>query len=270
MSGNRRADAGVMLPRDLPAEQIAPFARRAEELGFDELWVVEDLGFHGGIAQAATVLAVTGRIRVGIGILPVGARNVAFTAMELATLARLHPGRLVAGIGHGMPDWMRQVGAWPASPLTLFGEYARALTALLRGERVRVAGRYVRLADVGLAPAPAPVPVLAGVRGPRSLAVAGETLDGVILAEPAAVEYIAAARSALPATARVVAFELAAVHRDPGLARSLVRPLLAGVADPGLSAHLEPLPFAAQVRRLRARARPGSSRGHSRTAGSTP
>ncbi len=95
--------AGVMLPRDLAAAEIVPFARRAEELGFGEVWIVEDLGFHGGIAQAATVLAVTSRIRVGIGILPAGARNVAFTAMELATLARLHPGRLVAGIGHGVP-----------------------------------------------------------------------------------------------------------------------------------------------------------------------
>ena len=56
------AHVGVMLPRDLPAEQFVDFARRAEELGLDELWVVEDLGFRGGIAQAATALAVTARI----------------------------------------------------------------------------------------------------------------------------------------------------------------------------------------------------------------
>ena len=125
-----RPDTGVLLPRDLPADQVLPYARRADELGFDELWVVEDLGFRGGTAQAAAVLAVTGRIRVGVGILPVGARNVAFAAMEAATLAELFPGRLHLGIGHGMPGWMRQVGAWPASPLTAFEEYATALRAL--------------------------------------------------------------------------------------------------------------------------------------------
>lgn len=121
--------AGVMLPRDLAAAEIVPFARRAEELGFGEVWIVEDLGFHGGIEQAATVLAVTSRIRVGIGILPAGARNVAFAAMELATLARLRP--------------------------ALFAEYARTLTGLLRGERVRVDGRYVRLDGAGLETVPA-------------------------------------------------------------------------------------------------------------------
>ncbi|GHE78414.1 N5,N10-methylene tetrahydromethanopterin reductase [Amycolatopsis deserti] len=243
-----------MLPRDLAAAEIVPFARRAEELGFGEVWVVEDLGFHGGIAQAATVLAVTSRIRVGIGILPAGARNVAFTAMELATLANVHPGRLVAGIGHGVPGWMRQVGAWPESALTLFAEYARALTGLLRGERVRVEGRYVRLAEAGLESPPEAVPpVLAGVRGPKSLAVAGAELDGVILAEPAPAKYIAAARRILPPHARVVAFEHAVVDPDADAARARVRPLLAGIGGQSLSAHVEPLPFAAELRELRAR-----------------
>ncbi|MEK8170665.1 LLM class flavin-dependent oxidoreductase [Streptomyces sp. M19] len=102
--------------RDLPARDVLPYARQAEDLGFEQLWVVEDLGWRGGIAQAASVLASTTNITVGIGILPAGARNVCFAAMELATLAQLHPGRLIAGVGHGMPDWMRQAGSWPASP----------------------------------------------------------------------------------------------------------------------------------------------------------
>ncbi|WP_116100918.1 LLM class flavin-dependent oxidoreductase [Amycolatopsis thermalba] len=246
--------AGVMLPRDLAAAEIVPFARRVGVAGFGEVWVVEDLGFHGGIAQAATVLAVTRRIRVGIGILPAGARNVAFTAMELATLAHLHPGRVVAGIGHGVPGWMRQVGAWPSSPLTLFAEYARALTGLMRGERVRVEGRYVRLADAGLESPPETVPpVLAGVLAPKSLAVAGAELDGVILAEPAPAEYIAAARRILPPHARVVAFEHAVVHPDAETARAQLRPLLAEVTKRSLVPHVEPLPFVAELRELRAR-----------------
>src|SRR5690606_13889437 len=117
---------GVMLPRDLPHADVLPFARRIEELGFDALWVVEDLGFHGGIAQAAAVLAVTERVRVGIGSLPVAARNVGFAAMDVATLAGMFPGRLDIGLGHGIKGWMSQVGAWPASPLTLLREQTEA------------------------------------------------------------------------------------------------------------------------------------------------
>ena len=63
-----------MLPRDLPATDVLPFAHAADALGFAELWVVEDCFFRGGIAQAAAVLASTPRIHVGIGILPAAVR----------------------------------------------------------------------------------------------------------------------------------------------------------------------------------------------------
>ncbi|WP_407320725.1 LLM class flavin-dependent oxidoreductase [Isoptericola halotolerans] len=59
-----------MLPRDLPAHQVLGYARTAERLGFDELWVVEDLGFRGGFSQAGAVLAGSESIGVGLGILP--------------------------------------------------------------------------------------------------------------------------------------------------------------------------------------------------------
>jgi len=252
-----RPDTGVLLPRDLPADQVLPYARRADELGFDELWVVEDLGFRGGTAQAAAVLAVTGRIRVGVGILPVGARNVAFAAMEAATLAELFPGRLHLGIGHGMPGWMRQVGAWPASPLTAFEEYATALRALLRGEEVTVDGRSVHLDHVRLESAPAQVPpVLAGVRGPKSLAVAGRCADGTVLAEPAGPEYVRAARERIGDAPghRVVAYDVAAVHADPAVARDAVRPALEWVGEPDWDVHIAPLPFAGELRAARAAA----------------
>ncbi|GIG34839.1 LLM class flavin-dependent oxidoreductase [Cellulomonas pakistanensis] len=249
-------DIGVLLPRDLPADQVLPYARRADELGFAELWVVEDLGFRGGMAQAAAALAVTERIRVGVGILPAGARNVAFAAMEAATVAELFPGRLHLGIGHGMPDWMRQVGAWPASPLTAFEEYVTALRALLRGEEVTVEGRYVRLDGVRLESPPAEVPpVLAGVRGPKSLAAAGRIADGTVLAEPVGPEYLAAAIAQIGHAPghRLVAYEIAAVDPDPAAARERVRPALAWLGDPGWAPHIEPMDFAAEFRDLRER-----------------
>ncbi|MEU8679274.1 LLM class flavin-dependent oxidoreductase [Streptomyces sp. NPDC048560] len=247
---------GVMLPRDLPSHDFMPFARRAEELGFHDLWVVEDLGYRGGIAQAAAVLAGTGRIRVGIGLLPVGSRNPGFAAMEIATLAQLFPGRLDVGVGHGMPDWMRSVDAWPASPLTLLEEYVTAVRQLLRGENVRSDGRYVRLDGVGLEPSalPSSVPdVLAGVRGPKSLAVSGRVADGTVLAEPVAPAYV---REAIGHIAphrphRIVAYNVASVDADPAVAVAAARPALEWIGDPDWHAHIAPLPFAEAFRELR-------------------
>lgn len=244
----------VMIPRDLPADRFVEFAQRAERHGFDELWIVEDLGFSGGIAQAAVALAATSSVSVGIGILPAAARNVAFAAMELNSLAGMFPGRVIAGIGHGMPDWMRSVGQWPSSPLTLLDETLSTLVSLLDGERVSIDGRYVRITDVALEqPSGTRPPVLAGVRGPRSLQLAGRLADGVILAEPVTPEYLAAV---IPQLGRpdptIVAFCLAVVDDDHGRARDQVRPALAPLGDSDWAPHIAPLPFADDLHELRA------------------
>lgn len=252
---NQNRAVGVLLPRDLPADQVLPFARQAEHLGFAEVWVVEDLGFRGGIAQAAAVLAVTSRIRVGIGILPVGARNAAFAAMELNTLAELFPGRVDAGVGHGMPGWMRQVGEWPPSPVRLLAEQCEALRTLLSGQTLSADGSYVKIAGVTLeSPAATPPRVLAGVRGPKSLATAGRVADGTILAEPAGPEYIRAALDAIGDAPghRLVTYNAAAVNADAAVARARVRPGLVWVGEPDAVAHLASLEFADDLAALRA------------------
>ncbi|WP_426500560.1 LLM class flavin-dependent oxidoreductase [Streptomyces sp. D54] len=247
---------GVLLPRDLPADRILPYARRAEELGFGALWVVEDLGFRGGIAQAAAVLASTDRIRVGIGLLPAGARNVAFAALEIASLAQLFPGRADVAVGHGMPDWMRSVGQWPRSPLALLREYVDALRALLRGELTQRRGQYVHLDGVQLDPSALPdvVPdILAGVRGPKSLALSGEVADGTVLAEPVAPEYARAALGHIAAGRphRLVAYNIASVDADPLTALAAARPGLEWIGEPDWHAHIAPLPFADELVALR-------------------
>lgn len=251
-----RGSVGVMLPLDLPVGEVLPYVRRAEELGFDQVWVVEDLGRRGGVAQAATVLASTTSLTVGIGIMPAGARNVCFAAMELATLAQLHPGRLIAGIGHGMPAWMREVGSWPASPLTLIKEYARALRLLIAGNPGPENGRYVRCEGVVLTEFPDIVPpVTLGVRGPKSQAVAGEVADGLLLAEPAAPGYITASLRNLGSSAHpreIVVYDAAAVDDDEEAALARVRAVLESVGEPQWAAHIDPLPFAEELRAHRA------------------
>ena len=247
---------GIMLPRDLDAAHILDFARLVDDLGFDELWVVEDLAFRGGIAQAAAVLASTNRIRVGIGILPAAVRNVAFEAMELATLAQLFPGRLDIGIGHGMPGFLRDVGAWPERPLQFLEQNVRALRALLDGETVTADGRVV-LRDVALDPSARPevVPdILLGVRGPRSLAVSGRIADGTVLAEPATPEYVRAARDQIAGTRphRIVAYNVAAVADQDAQALAIARPGLEWIGEPDWAPHIAPLPYAEDFAALRA------------------
>ncbi|RPF35950.1 LLM class flavin-dependent oxidoreductase [Streptomyces sp. TLI_185] len=186
---------GAVFRPQLPPERLRDVARLADENGLEELWLWEDCFREGGISTAAAALAWTERLRVGVGLLPVPLRNVAITAMEAAALHRMFPGRAVLAVGHGVQDWMGQVGARVESPVTLLREHLVALRALLGGERVTTEGRYVRLDDVALDWPPAgPVPVLAGATGPRSLRLAGEAADGTILTASTTADGVRRAR----------------------------------------------------------------------------
>lgn len=171
----------IFLP-STPAERLRETAQAADAAGLEELWLWEDCFEHGGVATTAAALAWTQRLRVGIGVLPIPLRNPALTAMEIASLHHMFPGRVIVGVGHGVQDWMGQAGVRAESPMTLLSEYLAALRELVAGNTVTTQGRYVRLADVALHWPPAqPPPLHVGATGAKTLALAGRLGDGVVL-----------------------------------------------------------------------------------------
>ena len=227
---------GVMYDRAWAPEGLPEFARDVEGVGADELWVVEDLSWGGGISASAIALAATSRMRVGLGIAPAPLRNPALLAMEFAVLARVYPGRFVAGIGHGVTDWMAAVGAAPTSALALLEETTEAVRALLRGEQVQVQGREVRIDDLQLVhpPAEAP-PVVLGVVRPRSLELAGRAADGTVIAEGHGPEDLEAAlahirKGGATQDHELIVFAYAAIADDRAQAAEVLRPAVEGQA----------------------------------------
>src|SRR6266702_751311 len=159
---------GVVFRPQLPPERLRGFIASAEAAGLDDVWLWEDCFLGGGLTSAAAALAWSSSLRVGLGLMPAPLRNPALAAMEIATLARLFPGRLIPAAGHGVLPWMDQVGARAGS--------------LLNGQTVTVSGQYVRLDHVALDWPPSAVPpLLIGARGPKTLALAGEIADGLVL-----------------------------------------------------------------------------------------
>jgi len=251
---------GVAFVPTLPPEQLRELAQEADASGLDELWVWEDCFKQSGVASAAAALAWTERITVGIGLLPVPLRNVTLVAMELATLERLFPGRLVAGVGHGVQEWMDQTGSRVTSPLTLLREHATALRALLAGQRLDVEGRYVRLRDVALDwPPTTPPPLMLGGSGPKSLALTAELGDGTLLtnalteAEIAAVaQSVAATAGTAPGRRPLVANQIAATGADAALRVEQELPRWGRTVEPGLGVAGDAATLAACARRHRA------------------
>lgn len=173
---------GVQIGAATPPQDLARVAARAEELGYGEIWLAEDYFELGGMASVAIALDATESIPIGLGVVAAAARHPAVTAMEFATLAGAHPGRLMAGLGHGSPGWVDQMGLRVDSPIGLLREVTTAVRSLLDGETVsRTDGHFV-FDEVHLDHPPTErVPLYYGVMGPASLRLSGELADGTLL-----------------------------------------------------------------------------------------
>ncbi len=256
-----RYEVGVWFHREQHPSTLLDYARRVEAMGFDQLWVIEDHFYLGGVSQAAIALAATERLTVGVGINPALARNAAFLAMEYATLARAFPGRFIGGIGHGTPERMEQVGAKPASWLRSIEEVTTAVRGMLRGDIVDMKGEYVRLTAAQSKEVSADTPpVLLGVRGDKGLRLAGQCADGVLLVENSASKYVRHARDLMAAgradagvagDGQVIVYANCIVDDDdPESARNEMRNIVAELNGGGFHPTIAPLDFADEMRSM--------------------
>ncbi|MEU4190418.1 LLM class flavin-dependent oxidoreductase [Kribbella sp. NPDC026611] len=213
---------GVVFGSLTPAEELAAGARAAEQAGFTEQWFSEDCFFSGGLSGVAQLLASTADVKAGLGLVSVVARHPAVLAMEIAGLARMHPGRLRVAVGLGSESWVRQMGLMPSKPLTAVRETVGVLRDLLGGKTVDRATVAHEFHGIALDLPPAEVPeIWVGAVNEKALKASSEFADGVLLSVLAGESYLrwASSLTALPKTAYV----LTAVDDDPAVARDAVR-----------------------------------------------
>ena len=233
---NGRPPVGLVLGSSLPPEDISTVARRGEELGFGELWLAEDYFFTGGISGATAVLEQTKEIPVGLGIVSAMVRHPAVLAMEIATMARMYPGRVYPGIGLGVPAWIEQMGLTPPSQLGAMRECVGSVRRLLDGEELTESGTSFEFNQVKLThPVSEKVPLYMGVVGPKMLKVSGEIADGTVISVLAGTEYVRWAREQIDAGRaaagrsdhhRIVTFAMFSVDEDGATARDRLRGIM--------------------------------------------
>jgi alkanesulfonate monooxygenase SsuD/methylene tetrahydromethanopterin reductase-like flavin-dependent oxidoreductase (luciferase family) len=156
--------------------------------------------------------------------------------MELSTMARMYPGRLLPGIGLGVPAWVEQMGLTPPSQLAAMRECVGSLRRLLDGEELTETGKSFEFANVKLThPVAERVPLYMGVVGPKMLKVSGEIADGTVISVLAGVDYLRWAREQIDAGRaaagrtdphRIVTFAMFAVDNDGSVAKDRLRGLM--------------------------------------------
>jgi alkanesulfonate monooxygenase SsuD/methylene tetrahydromethanopterin reductase-like flavin-dependent oxidoreductase (luciferase family) len=172
---------GFSLPSgSITADDAVAWALRAEEIGFDSVWLSDHFFYSFGrygadpgpiaalepLATLAALATRTTRVRLGAIVLAAGFRPAAIVAKAAATIDRLSGGRFDLGLGAG----------WLEDEFTAFG-YRFGPVGARFDELERVVADLVRRFGDPSAPAPAPIqrpfPIwLGGKGGPRLLRLA--------------------------------------------------------------------------------------------------
>jgi 5,10-methylenetetrahydromethanopterin reductase len=162
------------------------YAQYAEERGFEAVWQAESRLVREATVPMAAFAAVTSRIKVASGVIPIWTRNVGLLAATFSTLDELAPGRVMLGLGAWWEPLATKVGVDRRRPLLAMRETVEATRRLLAMERVTYHGEFVHLDDVEIDivhgdRSPKHVPIYVGATGMQMMEVAGEIGDGVVL-----------------------------------------------------------------------------------------
>lgn len=177
-----------------PIRDGMAYARYAEERGFEAVWQAESRLVREATVPMAAYAAVTSRIKVASGVIPIWTRNVGLLAATFVTLDELAPGRVILGLGAWWEPLATKVGVDRRRPLTAMREVVEATRKLLAMERVTYHGEFVHLDDVEIDivhgdRSPRHVPIYVGATGMQMMELAAEIADGVVLNYMVSPEY---------------------------------------------------------------------------------
>jgi len=189
----RRVELGVAIPQTLLAgsfdvRKVREFLARAEALGFQSAWVVEQILGSIQSLEPVTLLtyaaACTERLRLGSAVLLTALRSPVHLAKSLATLDHLSGGRLTVGVGlGGNPRIYPAFGLSAARRAERFAEGLRLMKRLWTEERVTFEGEFFKLHNASLQPKPLQKPhppLWFGGHHPNAIRRAVELGDGFI------------------------------------------------------------------------------------------
>ena len=156
-------------------------ARLAEQLDYESVWVTHGLGRDSFLVLAAYG-AVTSRIGLGNGVVPIYPRHPVAMAQAALSLSEMTGGRFRLGIGVSHRSSIEaMLGLTVLDPLAVMREYVAVLRGAL-GAGAAFEGKYYRVHwSLALPTRPAAPPIYLAALGPKMCELAGEIADGAML-----------------------------------------------------------------------------------------
>lgn len=157
------------------AFELAEWTKVAEEAGFDIVGIADSQSLYRDVYVCTALAAVsTHQIRLGPRVINPRTRHPAVAACAAATIAELAPGRTMLGVGTG-DSAVDNIGVRPATHAEL-ADYIRVVRELLKSGRANYKG-----AECTMTWGQVDVPIYIAASGPKTLQLAGEIADGVVI-----------------------------------------------------------------------------------------
>jgi len=184
-----RIPFGMSLPHRSPDQigmaTVKAVARRAETLGFRDLWVTEntldEVSSFDPISLLTYAASVTTTIRVGASVVVLAIHSPLMVAHQWATLDYVSGGRAVLGVGLGRDHHYRQFEVPQEGKVARFREEVTLIKALWTQEKTTFHGRFYNLDDEMMQPKPVQkphLPLWMGVGHPNAVRRTAELADG--------------------------------------------------------------------------------------------
>ncbi|MHB8693874.1 MAG: TIGR03857 family LLM class F420-dependent oxidoreductase [Solirubrobacteraceae bacterium] len=198
----------------------------AEKLGFRRVWLSERMDIKQADVILSGIGALTSRIELATGVLPIASRNPVLLAALGSTMHSCYGPRFVLGLGRSEPGYLNGTGMGKVT-FAIMGDCIDIVRKLWRGEAVTYNGPLGQLDNMVLAETyqgDPPEIWLGGFALPKGAEFAARHCDGVLLvpslvpdAVHAAVERLRMACERIdrdPATLRVCALAVTAPDLD--------------------------------------------------------
>ena len=176
----RRVGLGLAARGDV--KDAAEWARRAEDLGLDSVWVHDSYFERDPITYLTAMGMETRRIGLGAGALNPYTRNPVVVAMTMSALDDLAPRRCTLALGSGLPLRLSQMAIPYDDTVARVSEAIDQIRTLWRGEPLKLNDKVPPLQPMFQPPHRIPI-YIAAYRTPF-LDLCGEKADGY-LARPA-------------------------------------------------------------------------------------
>lgn len=173
-------DLGIVVAQRRKTQEVIEHVKLAEDVGFDVVGMSDSQSvFRELYATIGVAARETESVRIGPTVTQPVTRHPVVTASGICTVDEISEGRAFAGIATGDSS-VYTLGERPAR-LSQLAEAVRLFRALTRGESHAYDGTEVELRWVRESDATYEIPIVVAAEGPKTLQLAGEIADGVLI-----------------------------------------------------------------------------------------